>query len=270
MPFYDAGDAAIYYEIEGQGLPLVLLHGYALNSLMWEFQKDDFINTHTIIAIDLRGFGKSSCSSQWSGAVMAEDVIGLIGSLNLKDVTILGFSMSGPIAFRVAYELPKIIVKLVLVSSILPSAGRPKAASEEKHQQKELDILRLRGADAWADAMGMFNGPLVDNMFKRNPDIKPLWNKMIERHDAHHLLCMLEARKSGISNVDWRSRLKDIKQQTLIISGSQDNSFIDASRFMANEIPNSKLIIIKGAGHMVNLEEPEQFNQAVLGFAGNK
>jgi pimeloyl-ACP methyl ester carboxylesterase len=197
---------------------------------------------------------------------MAEDICGLIRSLDLKDVALLGFSMSGPVAVRLALEMPEIIAKLILVSSILPSAGRPKAESESKLQQKERDILRLRGVKAWADYMGLRNGPLVGNMFKRNPEMVPLWEAMLARHHADFLLCMLESRMNTESPVDWRSRLPEIKQPTLVIAGAQDARFIDASRRLAEMIPNARLEIISGAGHIVNLEEPERFNEIVSGF----
>ena len=61
MPFYDAEDAAIYYETDGEGSPLILLHGYALNGTMWEFQRPVFSKSHAVITVDLRGFGQSSC-----------------------------------------------------------------------------------------------------------------------------------------------------------------------------------------------------------------
>lgn len=266
MPFYDADDAAIYYEIKGKGSPLVLLHGYALNGIMWELQRLELAKNNTIITVDLRGFGKSSCGKNWSGTIMAEDIKRLIGSLRLNDLAILGFSMSGPVAFRAALEMPGIVTRLVLVSSILPSVGRAKAKKEAEFQRKERDILRLRGPEAWAEGMGLWKGPLVDNIFKRNPDARPIWEKMIGRHNPDYLLCMMNARNETPSLVNWRSRLGEIALPTLIIAGAQDSGFIDSAHYLNRNIPDSKLEIIKGAGHMVNLEAPEEFNTALSGF----
>ncbi len=270
MPFYDAGDAAIYYEIEGRGLPLVLLHGYALNTLNWEFQRPVFSKNNMIIPVDLRGFGKSSCGKRWSGAVMAEDVKGIIEYLKLNDVTILGFSMSGPVAVRLAYQLPDIVSRLILVSSILPSSGRPKSAGERRLQEQELAALKRGGVDAWAEAIGFGTGPLVEGMFDLNPNIAPLWKKIIERHHRDYLLCMLEGRLNTPSTTDWRSRLAQIRQQTLIIAGERDRKFLDASRHLADTIPNSRMAVIENAGHMVNLEQPDEFNRLVLEFMSEK
>ncbi len=266
MAFYDANDAAIYYEIEGDGPPLILLHGYALNSAMWEFQKSVLTKSHKVITVDLRGFGRSSCGKGWSGSILAEDIIGLISSLNLVDVAILGFSMSGPVAFRIAYEMRDIVTRLIMVSSILPSSGRPKARKEKELQEQELNILRLRGVKEWGEQMGLLSGPLVDNIFKRNPESRPLWERMISRHNPDYLLCMMSARQTTSPSVNWRAKLNEIKQPTLIIAGAQDSQFLDSARYLHRNINNSKLEIISGAGHMVNLEAPEEFDRAISVF----
>ena len=266
MAFFDADDAAIYYDITGDGKPVILLHGYALNSLMWEYQKNSMAENFQLITVDLRGFGKSSCGVNWSGNAMAEDVSGLIEHLNLRNCAIVGFSMGGPVAFRLALKHPDRLTKLVMVSSILPSAGKAQKKKYQRLQQKELDTLTLHGVEKWAELSGLKSGPLVDNMFKRNPEIVNLWAKIIKRHNPDFLRCMLQARLNTPSHVNWRARLSDISQPVLIISGAQDSNFVDASRFLNRVIPDSSLEIISGAGHMVNLEKPDEFNKILIDF----
>ena len=266
MPFYDAGDAAIYYEITGSGPPLLLMHGYALNSQMWEFQVAEFSKTHTVINVDLRGFGQSSCGNQWGGTAMAGDIVGLIKHLDLKDTIVTGFSLSGGVAIRVGLELPDSISKLLLVSSILPSAGNLKTPKESERHRKETNLLRLRGVKAWADGMGLRKGPLVDKIFTRNPAARPVWEKIIARHNPDFLLQMMDARHNTKSLINWRERLKDITQKTFIVVGSQDSQFIDAGHYLNRNIPNSEMKIISDAGHMLNLEKPDEFNSVVSKF----
>lgn len=266
MPFYDAGDAAIYYEIEGEGPPVVLMHGYALNGAMWELQRPVLSKYSRVITADLRGFGKSSCGKSWSGTVMARDVTGMIESLDLSDVTILGFSMSGPVTLGVALEIPEIVSRLILVSSVLPSSGRDRAKKESDLQKRELDLLRLRGVEAWAEAVGLLRGPMVDGIFKKNPEARPLWNEMMARHNPDYLLRMMTARQGTSPSENSRSRMAELKQPTLIVAGAQDKQFVDSSRYLNRNIANSRLEIISGAGHMVNLEEPETFAKIVIQF----
>jgi len=261
MPFYDAGDAAIYYEITGAGRPhlgpnaaLILLHGYALNTLMWHYQVPEFARSYQVITVDLRGLGRSSCGKSWSGQVMADDVAGLLRELNLRDCAVIGFSMGGPVAMILAIEHADRISKLILASSPLPSAGRPRNKAESKALLGELETLTLHGVDKWADMIGLKAGPI--------------WGQMIALHNPDYLRCLMTFRAAAVSNVDWRARLPQITQPTLVIAGAQDAGFIDASRYLHRHIPGSKLSIISGAGHMVNLEKPAEFNAAVLEFLG--
>lgn len=266
MPFYDAGDAAIFYEINGDGPPLIMLHGYGLNSIMWEFQVPILSRYFRVITVDLRGFGQSSCGKQWSGSAMADDVIGIIKDLELEDVTVAGFSLSGGSAVRTAYEMPDIVTRMILISSILPTRGRPRTKNEEEYQSREMETLKSRGVQEWADKFGLTEGRLVENIFERNPDARPIWDRIIDRHNPDYLLQMMEARKNTESNVDWRSRLKEIKQKTLLIFGAEDKRFIDGAYHLDMAIPDTRLIIIKSAGHMVNLEKPAEFNNKVVEF----
>ncbi|MCP4582909.1 MAG: alpha/beta hydrolase [candidate division Zixibacteria bacterium] len=266
MAFFDAGDAAIYYEITGEGEPLMLLHGYALNSLMWEMQIPALAEKYQVITVDLRGFGQSSCGKSWSGNAMADDISGLVKHLDLKSCTMLGFSLSGAIAFRIAYFHPDRIARLIMVSASLPSSGAPRKRAESLAQKRELDILMARGVDGWADKAGFRSGPLVGNIFKRNPEAEPIWERILKRHNPEFLRQMMEARANSSPSENWRDKLAEITQPTLIVAGGQDKRFIDASHYFQRKIPNAQLQTISGAGHMLNLEKPEEFNRVVLEF----
>jgi pimeloyl-ACP methyl ester carboxylesterase len=268
MSFYDADDAAIFYEISGNGRPLVLLHGYALNSLMWAYQKPVLEKKYQLILIDLRGFGKSSCGLRWSTGVMAEDVVGIINSLDLHNAAILGFSMSGPVAFRASLNLPDKITSLILTSSILPSTGQERSETRIKSFEKEIELLISGGVEEWADKTGLYTGPLVGNMFKTNPTLKSLWHEILARHNPDYLRAMLSGRIKASPKINWRERLKEITQSTLLIAGAEDSKFVDASQYIHRAILQSKLQIIENAGHMVNLEQPDEFNQAIAQFLG--
>ncbi|MCK5547375.1 MAG: alpha/beta hydrolase, partial [Thermoplasmata archaeon] len=189
-----------------------------------------------------------------------------IKELNLKEVKVLGFSLSGGSAVRTAYEMPGVVTRLILVSSILPTRGKPRTKKEEEYQSMEQDVLRARGVEAWADAIGLHREKLVDNIFKRNPDARPVWDRIIARHNPDFLLQMMAARQNTQSLVDWRSRLNEIKQKTLLVFGAQDKQFIDGAYHLDMAIPDTRLIIINGAGHTVNLEKPEEFNSKIIRF----
>lgn len=266
MAFYDAGDAAIYYEVTGDGPPAVFLHGYALNGAMWEFQKPAVAEKFKMINVDLRGFGQSSCSERWSGDIMAGDVSGLLEELDLSNCTIVGFSMSGPVAFKTALNNEDRIARLVMVSSILPSSGRPRKKTESKAERQELDALILHGPQAWAKRMRLTDDELLNNTFRRNPASREVWERMLARHNPDFLRCMMEAREEREPSSNWRKKLSEVKQPSLIIAGAQDDRFLDASKYMARAIPEAELEIISGAGHMVIMEKPDEFNRVLMKF----
>ena len=87
----------IYYNDYGKGKPVILIHGWPSSSQMWEYQIDDLVNSgHRVIAYDRRGFGKSS--QPWDGYdynTLTDDLKALIDQLQLKDITLVGFSMGG-------------------------------------------------------------------------------------------------------------------------------------------------------------------------------
>ena len=124
MPYFQLSDIELYYEQYGSGTNLALLHGFSLNSLMWEPYREFLEDRFQVIAVDLRGFGKSGAGECWSHEVMAEDVWQLLKHLKMEKTAILGFSMSGPAAMRLAIDHPDLVGGLILVSSILPLAGR--------------------------------------------------------------------------------------------------------------------------------------------------
>jgi 3-oxoadipate enol-lactonase len=270
VPFYDAGDAAIYYEISGKGRPLILLHGYALNSKMWALQKPIFEQNYQLVLIDLRGFGQSSCGDRWSGDVLAGDVAGIIVGLDLHSAAILGFSMGGPIAYRIALQMPERISSLMFASSILPSSGKEQKANQIKSYKREIEILTGEGLEGWIAKTNLRTGPLVENLFKLKPGLIDFWNEILANNNPDYLKAMLNARGQVSSKTNWRERMAEIVQPTLIIAGALDSRFLDAADYLHRNISRSKLWIIEDAGHMVNLEKPEEFNQAVIEFLGQR
>jgi len=92
---------------------------------------------------------------------------------------------------------------------------------------------------------------------------------MLKADKPDYLECMLKARLVTPSNINWRARMPEITQPTLIIMGEQDKRFMDGAKLMAKTIPNSRLEIIPGAGHMVNLGKPEEFNKVLLDWMDN-
>lgn len=265
MSYLQLSDIELYYEQHGRGPNLVLLHGFSLNSLMWEPHRELLESRFRVTLVDLRGFGKSGVGSRWSHEVMAEDLWQLLNHLEIHKAGLLGFSMSGPTAMRLAIDHPNLVTALILVSTILPLAGgRP---NKQGHRETTLDIATLEreGIEAWAKDTGIFNGVVVGPLFERNPDVEPLWRRIIKRNDAENLARVLKL-KMEREPLNWRSELGEIKAPTLIVAGERDRSFVDASRNLSRRIPDSRLMVMKDSGHMLTLEHPERFAGVLADF----
>jgi 2-succinyl-6-hydroxy-2,4-cyclohexadiene-1-carboxylate synthase len=232
---------------------------------MWERYREFFEDRLRVTLIDLRGFGKSGVGERWSHEVMAEDVWQLLKDLMIEKTTILGFSMSGPTAMRLAIDHPDLVTALVLVSSILPLAGKRSNEKERKESNSDIAILEREGIEAWAKNAGILDGSVMTPLFERNSTIKPLWERIIRRNDAKNLAGVLKL-KIKRQPLNWRSELKEIKAPTLIVAGERDSFFVDASRSLSRRIPNSKLMVMKGCGHMLTLEDPKGFASVLIGF----
>ncbi len=109
----------LYYETAGAGHPLVLIHGYTLDSRMWDDQFDTLSQKYRVIRYDLRGFGKSACPSPGQKYCHTEDLKALLGYLKISKAYVLGLSMGGGIAVEFTLEHPEMAQALILVDSIL-------------------------------------------------------------------------------------------------------------------------------------------------------
>jgi len=265
MSYLQLSDIKLYYEQYSRGPNLVLLHGFSLNSLMWEPHREFFEDRFRVTLIDLRGFGKSGVGDRWSHEVMAEDVWQLLKHLKIEKATIVGFSMSGPTAMGLAIDHPDLITGLILVSSILPLAGKRTTEAERKEIASDMAVLETEGIEAWAKNAGILDGVVMGPLFERNPGIKPLWERIISRNEAENLAKVLKLKMAN-KPLNWRSQLGEIKSPTLIVAGEKDSSFVDASRNLSRRIPNSELMIMKDSGHMLSLENPKSFASVLIDF----
>lgn len=125
MPILNHNNGNINYEVRGEGDPIVLIHGFALDSRIWEKQVEELSKTNKVITYDLRGFGKSSLpNGKYSHT---EDLHELLKELNIQDPKIVGHSFGGEIAVEYALNYPNEVNNLVLIS---PSLRGVKVNSE--------------------------------------------------------------------------------------------------------------------------------------------
>ena len=254
--------STIHYEEAGQGSIVVFLHAFPLSSAMWETQIAELAKTHRVIAPDLRGFGGTSTfAGQPSIPRMADDVALLLHGLHIVErVSIVGLSMGGYVALSFARKFPQRLSKLVLADS--------KAEGDtEEGKAKRLDMIELaEQGEAAAVIDAMLPNLLGAATRNGNAALVERIRALGSDQSATGVQDALRALRDRPDATAW---LGQIAAPTLVIVGEDDTLTPPAmARTLATGVPNAQLITIPGAGHLSNLEQPETFNMALMGFLG--
>lgn len=258
MPVLDIGGLSLFYADEGQGEPLLLIHGFPLSSDMYQPQRAALMHRFRVITPDLRGMGKSDVPTDgYSMDAYADDMLALLDNLGISQVTVAGMSMGGYIAFALLRRAPDRIKGLILIDT------KASADDEEALQKRRSMIKQVRneGSEAAADTSKM----LTERTHQENPDLVAFLRTMMMANAADGIIGALDAM---INRPDSTPLLSQIRVPTLIIVGSDDPLTPPAvAETMQQAIPNAQLVVIEGAAHAANLEQPEQVNKVILDWA---
>jgi 3-oxoadipate enol-lactonase len=264
MPTVEANGQTLYYEVHGEGEPLLAVMGLAADTLAWALQVPAFSASHQTIIFDNRDAGQSSeCGGAYEVADMAQDALALADALELDSFHLLGVSMGGAIAQEIALAAPARVRTLTLAMTF-PAGGawarklaevwgaRAHAMSRE---QRVDELMLLTMSEAFfenAEAAAWLRGMMLDNP---NPQSAAAFARQLDASSRH----------------DSRERLGSLSIPTHVIGAEYDILVpVWKSREVAELMPGSKLTVIDRAPHGANLEHAEEFNQAVLEFIAER
>tara|TARA_Y100000590_G_scaffold389_1_gene563 strand:+ start:3388 stop:4140 length:753 start_codon:yes stop_codon:yes gene_type:complete len=245
----------IYVSDQGEGVPLVLVHGYLGSSEMWNLQKDFLSKYFRIIAPALPGFGESyNIKSVDSINEMAKIIFHILDEKNIKDFHLMGHSMGGMIVQEMIKISEQRINKLICFAT--GSIGNIPGRFESL--DKSIERLKKEG---------------IKETVKRIP---PKW--FVEGSKAKYYYFCENAVKNvseetsrnalnAMRNWNGYNNLKNIKNETLIIWGDKDVSYnFEQVDTLNKNISNSRIEIFKGCCHNIHLEQPQKFNETVKIF----
>lgn len=264
--YVDLGDGRVYYEVAGEGVPLVLLHAGFVDSGMWDDQWRDFSQHYSVVRFDRRGFGKSD---RVEGQVSRrQELYHVLEQIGVGHATLVGCSLGGETILDIALERPEMVSGLIVVSTV-PS-GFELQGEPPQHLMEMLAAVE-RGDLALASELQM--RIWVDGPFRQPEQVDPL----VRQRAA-------EMNRSALAKGPWGlavapppdpldppavQRLGQIHAPTLIVAGGLDNpEILRAAEAMAVAIPGAQKVILPGCAHLPNMEKPAEFNQAVLNFLG--
>lgn len=275
MPHIKTGDSrqnepvSLYYEDQGQGQPVVFIHGWPLDHQMWEYQLTELPQQGLrCIAYDRRGFGKSSKPFDgYNYDTFADDLKAVLDELDLQNVTLVGFSMgAGEIARYMGRYNGARVAKVVLVSGVTPfllkTDDNPDGVDKSVFDEMMENIKKDR-ADFLQTFAKMFYGVSMLS--------KPVSQAMLDGDFARAYTASPKATIDCVrafSETDFRSDVQSIKVPTLIIHGDADKIVpIESSgEQTANLMMNATYKIYDGAPHGLFYTERAMLNQDLLNF----
>jgi 3-oxoadipate enol-lactonase len=261
MPHIKVNGCNLYYEDTGAGKEtIVLAHGLLWSGKMFAAQVAHLKNRYRVITYDHRGQGQSEVTAAgYDMDSLAEDEAGLIKALSLAPCHVAGLSMGGFTGMRVAARHPELVKSLILMET----SAQPEPKENVPRYNLLNRVVKLFGTRPVTSAVMkiMFGQKFLNDLSRK--ELKKYWKQQLQSNKK----TITRAVEGVITRKGVEPELAAIKCPTLIIVGDQDVATVpDKARFIHQNIPQSKLVIIPGAGHTSSVEEPESVNKAIEEF----
>lgn len=264
MPKAIVNGINMYYEVHGQGEPLILIMGSFGSLEAWSLQIHAFQKHYEVIVFDNRGIGRTDKSPEpYSIATMADDTVSLMDHLGIDKAHVLGMSLGGPVAQDIAINYPQRVKRLVLICSFAVSDGTNlhtdmiKAFGAEEGRQ-QVDLRGIDFLEIMKTTVSLaFNDKLLRDSLLAQAES---WFKQF---DIEGFVRQWEA----VASYNALDRLNRIEARTLVLTGTEDRIINPhSSEVIAGLIPNSRLVKIEDGSHAFFMEMSDRFNTEVLDF----
>jgi pimeloyl-ACP methyl ester carboxylesterase len=253
----------LYYEVMGEGQPLVLVHSGGFDRRLWDEQFPVFADRYKVIRYDVRGHGESPPPTKpYSDA---EDLCSLLQWLQVEKAHLVGLSLGGSIVIDVALAHPAMVDTLVLVA---PDVGGYAFSAE--FTQDFIKIVTSIQKDDGTPAGDLWLQSPLFLPARENPTVAHRL-LAIARDNARFWLINPLLRRDSFAVPSAVQRLVEIQAPTLLIVGDRHTPDVQTeARLLETGIAGIQKVVIPGAGHLVNIEKPEAFNHIVLDFLGTR
>jgi len=257
------GTSICYDDLGVGGIPMIFIHGFPFDKSMWQPQVEFFKSKQRVLAFDIRGYGKSNGSSEKTSIKLyADDLVSLLDVLQIHRVIACGLSMGGYVLLNALSRYPERFSAVALCDT---QCIADSAEAKEKRVQS-IQQIEAEGLSGFADGF-------VNKCFSK----ESLLNKveLVEKIKTLILSASKESVTGTLAALAERSEmcysLKEITIPALILCGKEDAiTPLAQSEFMRGAINDSTLHSIAGAGHLSNLEEPNEFNRLLSDFISTR
>ena len=253
MPYSTANGLKIYYEVAGEGTPLILIHANPFDHNLWMYQIAHFSTHFKVIALDLRGYGRSDKpTTPFSLRDMADDVIGVCRDEGIEEAIFAGCSVGSGIAMLIGLDQPEMCKAIILVGGG-SGGGRDRQKRIQGYtagdfEKYHLEHLRnLVTPEFWQSRLGSY---LLGTFTERDPWLSGD--------------CIAEIFRAR-AGTDMTPRLSSMRVPTLVINGEHDGSLPGGTK-TAQLIPGAVHKILPRTGHACCIEDPGGFDALVIEF----
>lgn len=256
--FIHVNDTRLYCEIAGMGQAVVLLHGFTLDSRMWEDQFLPLAQHFQVIRTDLRGFGRSAVPTAEPYAHEA-DLCGLLDQLGIAQAHLVGLSKGGAVALNFALTYPTRTASLVLIDAVLPgySWSAAGAARDELVWQRASEGGIPAAKESWL-AHPLFAPAMA------NTAVATRLTQIIHDYSGWHFVN--QNNELGL-NPPAAQRLPELTLPLLAIIGELDlPDFRAITAQICQAVPQAQKLVLPGVGHMANMEAAAEVTQAITNF----
>lgn len=265
MPFAQTNGIQTHYETGGiESAPTVaLIHGHSLDLRSWNYQVEALVDAgFRVVRHDVRGHGRSEAPpTGYTWDNYSADLAALLDHLDIEMAHIVGLSMGGGVALKLALDHPERTLSLTMVDSAMPGFTYSPEFSEQIVALQ--DAVRTEGVAAAFERL-WFTNPLFDGI-RRFPDRMAEAKEMCLGYSAVEYRA--DSATPGYVQPDLIARLGEVAVPTLVVVGEDDvPDFRLISEIASTTIPNARFEVMPGCGHVPTMEDPDAFNRILLDF----
>ena len=251
MPKINRDGVAIFYEVHGNGEPLLLTHGFSSTSAMWQGQIEALAKDHKLVLWDMRGHGQSDYPDDpnaYSEQLTVGDMAAILDAVGADRAIVGGLSLGGYMSLAFCRAYPQRVRALLIIDTgpgfrkddARGAWNKRACETAERFEREGLEVLKSASRE----------------------------RSTVSHRNARGLALaargMLTQRDAKVIEL-----LPDIKVPSLIVVGADDTPFLAASDYMAAKIPGARKVVVPSAGHAVNIDQPQAFVDAVVPFLQN-
>lgn len=260
---FKTNGSSYWYEINGEGEPVLLLHGFTGTATTWSSFIENWGRNFHVITVDLPGHGKTESTNPKTMNDFCTDIVSLLNYLQLEQVHVAGYSLGGRAALSFAMIYPERVKSLILESA---SPGLAYTNEREDRVQTDEQLAQRIEHDGIGSFVNFWEGiPLFQSQDKLSTEIKTKIRDERLSQDTGGLARSLRYMGTG-AQPSWWDSLQDVTTPVLLLAGELDEKFIGINKKMSDRMPSVDLKVVKNSGHAIHVEQPQIFGKIVSGF----